>query len=255
MPDRQEIISRANDDYDAAIEGCRSQQEQLDADRLAALAAIPSAQQAIGKHDAAIAAAEAAFARTKTNVSTELESGEAKARANSFETQQQAARELQNTDAYTKLHDAQLEAEQNYTDRLKEIDKTTSTMDQRDRERRKAREAREAALAKADRDFRSATDEAQQTYDRKCRTAQDKEIAEVGEVRAKAEAAIQTATREHDESRQAAITGLSAALSAIPAAATIVQAFSDRQRALDDTCAQEKARILAQMKQDLDALG
>lgn len=254
MPARQEIIRRANQDYDAVIERCRRQQEQLDADRSAALAAIPAAKQAIGTYIAAMADADAAFARIKTNVGADLENAEAKARRDSFETVQQAGRDLQDTDAYAKLRDVQRQAEQEYTDRLEEIDRIVPTLDERERARRKARQARETALAKADRDFRAAMEEAQQTYDRKCRAAQDKEIAGVGEARAKAEATTQTATREHDKSRQAAMAGLTAALSAIPAAATIMQTFSDRQRALDDACAQEKARILAQMKQDLDAL-
>jgi hypothetical protein len=243
-----EDIQKANEDLNALTAQCNAGFEELRFARLAALAVIPDARKAMGVHEKAIRAAEAARTAAEVAAAEAREAAFLKAEQDERDANDKADAELRDFDPEPERRTALAGVEDAYNRRLAQIDDAPGTADAKAAGRAKARQEREAAIEKIEAAYRNADATATKKHERAYVTSREKHIQEVQQARQKEQAARDAAVAKFEKGLAEADAALNAAIQAVMTAREIDEDFARRRAELASWCDAEKEAIFARLR-------
>lgn len=248
---RNEIIRRANVEFEEAIHRYQALRAALLEQQRTALSGIPAAKKALDVYETALAAAFEDYQLKLAAAEAEVLGAESEAVASQHddETTAQEVWQLATEDADVARRVSAEDAEQAFEDVFRNA-KTTAAQS-REAQIAAARTERDAALRTATRKYELDTDKAWRLYQRSLDDAREDAIAAVEKARRTQAAAGETAAAAFHAKERTVEAALAKALQADPAAAAIQQAFAHRLADAEVQSDREKAEIIARMKKDL----
>jgi hypothetical protein len=254
MSRRNEIIQRAQAEFQAAIDRFRLLREEiLRQQRDGLITNSPTARTALDKFEAAVAAAFDTFQQSQNEANQAVVDAEAEASAARFDTERaadQAWREA-NDAAALKRTKAIRDAEDKFDLAFNAAQHISGPGQQR--AIAAARKTRDEEIAKAERQFTDDTDAAWRAFQQKQSDAREEEISAFEKARARQAAAVEKAAATQTVAQSKADTALQKALSGDPIAASIREAFQTRLADAEAASEREKQDILDRMAADLAA--
>lgn len=250
---RAEIIARANEAFQEAVDRARVRRTEILRQREAALSEFPAASNAIRQHALTLAKAGDDLAEAERVIGQVLADAEAEADATHRAGDAEALRESQQADeeAFQTLTREMAAAEDAFSEALRAASQRPSLVEQ-DQARNAARQRRDAARTTADNKFRKAKDADFERLQKTTADALEAHIAAVQKARGTADQSTSQAQRARENAERAADTELRQALNADPLAASVNETFLSKLRAADEDAEREKAAILEQMRRDLE---
>ncbi len=252
MSRRNEIIQRAQAEFQAAIDRFRLLHEEiLRQQRDVLITNSPAARAALDKFEAAIAGAFDAFQQSQDDANHASIDAEGAASANRFDAEQAANQEWRsaNDDATQQRTSAVEDAEDKFNLAFNAAQSVSGAG--RERAIASARKTRDGEIRKADREFTDKTDAAWRAFEQALADAREGEISAFKKARAKQAAAVEKAAAAQDLARAKADSALGKALSGDPLAASIRDAFQLRLAEAGAATEREKQDILDRMTADL----
>jgi hypothetical protein len=254
MSRRNEIIQRAQAEFQAAIDRFRLLREEiLRQQRDVLITNSPTARTALDKFEAAIADAFDTFQQSQGEANQAVIDAEVAASATRFDAEQaadQAWREA-NDAAALKRTKAIRDAEDKFNLAFNAAQHISGPG--QERAITSARKTRDEEIGKAERQFTDDTDAAWRAFQRQQSDAREEEISAFEAARAKQGAAVEKAAAVQDLARSKADKALDKALSGDPIAASIREAFQTRLADAEAAAEREKQDILDRMAADLAA--
>jgi hypothetical protein len=249
---RAEIIERANQALDAAINRCRMRREEILRQRDAAFATVPSVRDALAQHTAALAKAADDFSQVQRDAQQAQGATEADARTAHFDADGDTLNKWRRADdaALAVLNEASAAAQAEY-DVAEQSAFHLPTLAEQDQARRNAGERRDAALSTATAKYSMTKNSDYEAYRAATAANLDAEIAATSKARARTDALLQAGTNARDNAIAAADIALERSVQADPRAAAMNETFQQQLTASESDCDREKSAILDQMRRDL----
>ena len=248
---RNEIIRRANLEFEEAIHRYQALRASLLEQQRAALSAVPAAKKALDVYETALAAAFEEYQLQLANAEANALTAESEALASQFDDERTAEGlwRVATEDADVARRISTEDAELAFEDVFKNARTTASQT--REAQIAAARTKRDLAVRTADRKHQLDTDKAWRIYQRALNDAREDAIAAVEKARRTQAAAGEKAAAAHHAKERKVEAALARALQADPASLAIQQAFAARLAEAEALSEREKADVLARMKRDL----
>lgn len=254
MSRRDDIIRRANLEYEEALHRRDALRAELLAQQKTELARVPEAQPAVDAYDTALAEAMETYQLKLAKLEAEVLTTEFDAIA--VQNEQEAAAMA----AWRAAGDKANATRQSAIDAAEAAFNAASTAamqlvgSARDKAVAAARAKRDAAFQAAEDKYRRDTDSAFDDYTEDSTAARERAIARIEAVRQKEkEGGLKAAEGLQFDQEKAAKTFRSA-VALLPQALAIYETFQARLAECDARCEREKADIIARMKRDLAEL-
>ena len=254
MSRRNEIIQRAQAEFQAAIDRFRLLREEiLRQQRDVLITNSPTARTALDKFEAALADAFEVFQQGQSEANQAVVDAEMAASASRFDAEQAAGQ------AWREANDAaDLKRTKTIRDAEDKFDLAFNAAQRiagpgKERAIAAARKTRDEETARAERQFTDDTDAAWRGFQQKQSDAREDEISAFEKARAKQAAAVEKAAATQTAAQSKADTALQKALSDDPIAASIREAFQTRLADAEAASEREKQDILDRMAADLGA--